>query len=137
MNARLSKFCYLRIKLCKNGNPQLLLVHRLVCSAFHLNPHSKPCVDYSDNNSLNNLVQNLRWATHSENGMNRVKQRNNKTGVTGVDWHKATSKWRATIQIDDIRKHLGCFDSVDKAKSARIKAVNNLFGKFANNQTNQ
>jgi hypothetical protein len=56
-------------------------------------------------------------------------------GVTGVDCHKATSKWRATIQIDGIRKHLGRFGSVDKAKSARIKAVNNLFGKFANNQT--
>jgi hypothetical protein len=47
-------------------------------------------------------------ATHSETLMNKSKQCNNKSGVTGADWFNG-NKWRTSIQIDVIRKHLGCF----------------------------
>ncbi len=41
---------YRQICLSNNGEFKQLTVHRLVCSAFHFNPHSKPCVDHIDNN---------------------------------------------------------------------------------------
>lgn len=128
---------YQKVNLYKNGEQKRKAVHRIVCSAFNLNPHSKSCVDHIDRDTSNNHIQNLRWATRSENQMNRSIQSNNSSGVTGVHWNKCEKKWFATINIDGIKKHLGCFDSIDKAKKDRIKAVNKMFGKFANNQTNK
>ncbi len=127
---------YQQITLYEKGTPKTHQVHRLICSAFRLNPHSKPCVDHIDRNTMNNHIQNLRWATHSENQMNKSKQCNNKSGVTGVNWFKAGNKWRASIQIDGIRRHLRYFNSINKAKKARIAAVKRLFGSFASNHSN-
>ena len=51
-------------------------IHRLVADAFLENPNSKGFVDHIDNNRTNNNIENLRFATRSENGMNRLKQKN-------------------------------------------------------------
>lgn len=55
--------------------PQLnrnMLVHRLVCEAFHGPPPSPThSVDHIDRNKSNNKVGNLRWATKSEQVTNR------------------------------------------------------------------
>lgn len=119
---------YQQITLSEKGMQKTHQMHRLICSAFRLNPQCKPCVDHIDNNPSNNSIQNLRWATNSENQMKKTKQCNNHSGVTGVDWNKASKKWRASVQMDGIRKHLGYFSSLEKAKKARITAVDKMFG---------
>ena len=83
---------YRKVNLYKNGEQKRKAVHRIVCSAFNLNPHSKACVDHIDRNTSNNHLQNLRWATRSENQMNRSKQSNNTSGVTGVHWNKCKNE---------------------------------------------
>lgn len=60
------------------------VIHRLVAMTFIPNLENKPCIDHIDNNRLNNNVDNLRWCTYSENGMNKIKQRNNTSGIVGV-----------------------------------------------------
>ena len=50
-----------------------LLVHRLICEAFHgACPSGKFQVDHLDRNPSNNRPGNLRWVTPSENSRNRA-----------------------------------------------------------------
>ena len=53
-----------------NGR-KTLLVHRLLGLTFIPNPENKPFVIHIDNNSLNNDIDNLMWATSSEMNLNR------------------------------------------------------------------
>ena len=62
-------FCngYLRVDLCKDGKQKLFRVHRLIAQAFIPNPEGKPQVNHKDGHPMNNYVENLEWATSSEN----------------------------------------------------------------------
>jgi hypothetical protein len=121
---------YQTICLRVNGKKKDMKIHRLVALAFFANPLNKRCVDHIDNDRKNNHISNLRYATNSENGMNKTKLSNNTSGVTGVMWNKSAKKWHAQITIDNIKKHLGSFDTIEDAKKARITAVNKLFGEY-------
>lgn len=58
---------YKTVSLVKNGKVMSAMVHRLVASAFLSNPLNKPTVNHKDSDRTNNDVNNLEWATHSEN----------------------------------------------------------------------
>jgi hypothetical protein len=67
---------YLTVGLYGDGKPKKHTVHRLVAEAFIPNPDNKPEVDHVDRNKLNNHMSNLRWATSSENNINRPGRSN-------------------------------------------------------------
>lgn len=58
-------YCY--VGFCKDGQNKKMLVHRLVAIAFIDNPEGKRTVNHIDGNKKNNAVENLEWATYSEN----------------------------------------------------------------------
>lgn len=58
---------YLMVDLWKDNKSQKVPIHRLIAEAFIPNPENKPCVDHIDGNRQNNSIENLRWATYSEN----------------------------------------------------------------------
>ena len=61
---------YPSINLRKDGKKKHLQIHRLVAFAFCDNPSEYNIVDHVDRNKLNNMFNNLRWCTHSENSRN-------------------------------------------------------------------
>lgn len=61
------------VQLWKNNEATLKLVHRLVASAFIPNPNNKATINHIDGNPLNNSVDNLEWATYSENQIHAYK----------------------------------------------------------------
>jgi len=61
---------YYYIKAYKGGKMKHFTIHRLLGIAFIPNPENKPCIDHIDTNKQNNNLNNLRWATVSENGIN-------------------------------------------------------------------
>lgn len=76
-------------------------------------------VDHKSRDIRDNKRGNLRYATSQTNSMN--------TKVLGVSLRKDTGKWTALIVISGKRKCLGCFDTFDEARSARIVAENKYF----------
>ncbi len=69
-----------------------------------------------------NRIENLREVSQSCNLRNAKQRRNTSSGVTGVTWHKAGSKWRAHIRILNKMIYLGIYDTLLEAVQARWEA---------------
>ena len=79
-------------------------------------------VDHIDRNRSNNEWKNLREVSQSCNMRNCKIRKTNKSGITGVCWHKKNNKWTATIRIHKKNIDLGRFDSLLDAAKARWNA---------------
>ena len=71
LNPCLNKEGYLLVCLSKNGKSKIFSLHRLLGLAYIPNPENKPTVDHIDINPSNNSLNNLRWATQSEQNENK------------------------------------------------------------------
>jgi hypothetical protein len=132
LKLRIGRHGYCRVNLYKDGIRKTMEIHKLVAEAFLENPQKKRCVDHINNDRTNNKVDNLRFATHSENRRNSSKYINNTSGVIGVYHDKKNNKWMARITINGKSKHIGYYDNLEEAKNARIKKANEIYGEFTN-----
>lgn len=57
---------YMRVNLYKDGKRNMKSVHRLVAEAFIPNPENKKTVDHINHIRDDNRVENLQWATPTE-----------------------------------------------------------------------
>lgn len=111
-----------------NGR-QHYYMHRLIsgCAA-------KERVDHDNRNGLDNRRRNLRIATASQNGANRMADRR-RVGKTsrykGVFWDKARNRWMATIHHQGRTRSLGRFTDEHEAAAAYDRAAAELWGRFA------
>ena len=95
------------------------LISRLVALAFIPNPDNKPEIDHINNQKSDNSVENLRWATRSENMINRPKKEGCASKFKGVYWNGKLQKWYA--KYTNIRQvHLGVYDTEEEANDAYL-----------------
>ena len=88
-------------------------------------------IDHINEDPSDNRWGNLRAATKSQNMRNIAKIKSNTSGHKGVGFHRPTSKWRATIQVDGVQYHLGLFKTMEEAIEAYANAAKKLHGLFA------
>lgn len=120
----------MNICLTHMGKQRHFKVHRLVAAAFIPNPELKPQVDHIDGDPANNIVENLRWVTETENHWNMRKPITNTTGYKGVSYSKARKKYEAKISIDNKTTHLGRFDTAEEAHAAYVAKAKELHGEY-------
>lgn len=77
-------------------------------------------IDHINHDRRDNRFENLRLANNSENGKNRPKQRNNKSGHVGVRFYNGA--FCAYINVSGKQIHLGRFNNIDEAINARSLA---------------
>jgi hypothetical protein len=78
-------------------------------------------IDHINGNPLDNKLCNLREATRSQNGQNKIYAQG-KNKYIGAYWHKACKKWFSRITVNGKSIHLGYFKTELEAHEAYIKA---------------
>lgn len=94
------------------------LEHRLIW-AWHKMPHAEN-LDHINGNYLDNRIENLRPATHSENMRNSKLRTDNNSGVKGVYWCKIRNLWKVQIWANGKQQYIGKFKELKDAAAAAI-----------------
>lgn len=125
-----NKFVAKHSTTTREGKKIMFLMHREI-----MKPPRHLTIDHINGDSLDNRRCNLRFATVTENNRNMFKVKK-RTAIfskyKGVGWNKAMRKWQASIGYDKTRKHLGYYESEDKAAMAYNKAAKIHHRDFAN-----
>lgn len=106
----------------RGSDGKYILLHQLLGYTYH---------DHIDRNPMNNRRYNFRPATPTENARNRRRYKNNKSGITGVLWHKQCNKWMSYIVVNKKQICIGFFDDKVEAIKGRLNAEVEYFGEFA------
>ena len=118
---------YVCAQLSRSGVITNVRVHRLVALEFIDNPENKQYVNHIDGVKDNNNVNNLEWATPSENDLHAYSKGLRVSpkvwsGKTGAD-HSRSVK---ISQFDTARNFIKNFDSVTEAENETGTAHQNI-----------
>ncbi len=122
---------YYRASIYKNGEKNSPLIHRLVAQEFLEKPDSKLNIDHIDHNTSNNCINNLRYATSSQNHANRTKKLNASSKFKGVCFRKRIDKWEASIKVNGRTMYLGSYASEKQAAAKYNEQALAHFGEYA------
>ncbi len=106
-----------------------ILMHRLIS-----NPPNGLEPDHINHNGLDNRRANLRLCTRTQNLQNARARQGGTSRYKGVSWDKwgkLKKQWRADIQINKKRIHLGYFENEIEAAQKYDQKAKELFGEFA------
>ena len=118
---------YYMLTITKNKIRKEVYVHRIVATLFLENPNNLPDVHHKDTDKSNNTLDNLEWATRSDNC--RMYKKTKTTNLPrGVSWNKTAKKYQAQISIDCRAKHLGYFKTPEQASEKYRKVYKEVMG---------
>ena len=86
-------------------------------------------IDHIDGDPSNNRLSNLRAASHQNNKLNSKVHRDSRTGIKGV--YPLGSKFVVEVGFNGKHRHIGTFDTLEKAATARRQAAERMHGEFA------
>jgi hypothetical protein len=79
-------------------------------------------LDHKNGIRNDNRIENLREATHAENGKNLSLRKYNVIGINNVSFDLSRNKWIARIVVNKKTKYLGRFKNLEDAIEARKNA---------------
>jgi hypothetical protein len=90
-------------------------IHRLLAKTFITNPENKLFIDHINRDRLDNRLENLRWATRSENNYNKSLRSDNLLKETNISPH-ARGGYNVALHQKKIRKY---FKTLEEAIAFR------------------
>ena len=97
---RKDKDGYMIVNLHSDGKTKTLKVHRLLAEAFIYNPLNKPQVNHINGIKNDNRLQNIEWATQSEN-----MQHSYDNGLTKASVGEKNGNSKLTTKdVEDMKK---------------------------------
>lgn len=115
-----------RVGVYSNGKNHYELMHRWILNLSD----SKLEVDHINGNIFDNRKANLRIVSGFDNAKNMRLPRDNKSGHKGVCFSNRENKWKAYIQYNNKKIHLGTFSLYDDAVKVRELAEIKYFGEY-------
>ena len=107
----------------------LYLAHRLVW-LWSYGKFPDKDIDHINGNPSDNRIENLRLCTKNQNQHNRKLRLDSRTGVKGVTISQE-GKYKAHIQTDNKRLHLGTFNTLEEADNVCRQYREKQHGIFA------
>lgn len=101
--------------------------HRIIWEMFNGKIPESMVIDHIDGNKANNMIENLRLATQSQNQANKVGTGSWPKGVKVC----ANGKFQARVRQHGKTYHLGTFSTVEEASAAYATKAIELYGEFA------
>lgn len=89
-----------------DGTSSKEYLHRLIMGVEEGDPRE---VDHENRKGLDNQKDNLRILTVAQNQQNTVPRSDCTSKCRGVHWHKGAKRWRAKIDHEGQRFHLGLY----------------------------
>lgn len=116
-----------RVDVYPNGKNHYELMHRWILDIKDTDVE----IDHINGNVYDNRKFNLRVVEGSKNAKNLKLYINNKSGHKGVSFSKRENRWKAYIQNDNQKIHLGTFSVYEDAVKARELAEVKYFGDYS------
>ena len=110
----LTKRGYMLVELWANSIGKSKMVHRLVALAFIPNPDNKKEVDHINRIRTDNRIENMRWATRSENAINVPTRAKHRHII-----NKASGSYRVQIRRNNNWVFIKTYATLDEAIAGR------------------
>lgn len=111
--------------ICLNG--KTFKVHRLVAIAFIDNPNNKPTVNHIDKNKHNNKLDNLEWATYTEqknHSKNRVFNHNREIWKIEIKTNEKLKKYNTIKEAGlEINSKQNSFKNISSCALGKTKTA--------------
>lgn len=112
--------------IANDGEGKIIRFHRII---MPVGKHDQ--IDHIKHKTNDNRKSEIRIVTGTQNNMNRSKQSNNTSSITGVYWSTTKQRWCSEIMINNRKIYLGVFVKFEDAVKARKEAEDKYFGEYS------